>query len=278
MAEVATSVLHNVGNVLNSINVGASLMSDRLATSQGPKVKRVADLLRTHQGDLAGLFSSQPGQLLPEYLEKLSAELAAEKSELREQLKRLHGNIDHIRRVIEMQQGHARKALFLEPVSPIELVEDALRINETGLMRDEVEIIRDYQELPLSLFEKHKSLQILVNLVSNARHALAASPNRPRRLTVRVGASGERRLRIQVIDNGQGISAENLARIFNYGFTTRPDGHGFGLHSSALAAQDMGGTLKAHSEGPGLGAAFTLELPYEQGKTSPPAQAASSPG
>ena len=278
MAEVATSVLHNVGNVLNSINVGASLMSDRLATSQGPKVKRVADLLRTHQGDLAGLFSSQPGQLLPEYLEKLSAELAAEKSELREQLKRLHGNIDHIRRVIEMQQGHARKALFLEPVSPIELVEDALRINETGLMRDEVEIIRDYQELPLSLFEKHKSLQILVNLVSNARHALAASPNRPRRLTVRVGASGEKRLRIQVIDNGQGISAENLARIFNYGFTTRPDGHGFGLHSSALAAQDMGGTLKAHSEGPGLGAAFTLELPYEAGKTSPPAQAASSPG
>ncbi len=267
MAEVATSVLHNVGNVLNSINVGATLMSDRLMASRSPRVKQVADLLRTHQADPAGFFSSRQGQLLPDFLEKLSEELAAEKSELQEHVKALRDNIEHIRHIIEMQQGHARKALYLEPISPIELVENALRIHEVSLRQAQVEIVREYQELPLSLLEKHKSLQILVNLLSNARHALAASPNQPRRLTVRVHASGENRLRIQVIDNGHGISAENLSRIFNYGFTTRADGHGFGLHSSALAAQDMGGALTAHSDGPGQGASFTLELPYEPGKT-----------
>jgi PAS domain S-box-containing protein len=267
MAEVATSVLHNVGNVLNSINVGASLMSDRLMASRISGVKGVSELLRTHQADLASFFRSQQGQLLPEYLEQLSEALAAERSELQKHLKALRDNIEHIRHIIVMQQGYARRAMFLEPVSPVELVEDALRINETSLRHEQVEIVREYQELPLSLFEKHKSLQILVNLVSNARHALAASPSRPRRLTVRVNASGENRLRIQVIDNGQGISSENLSRIFNYGFTTRADGHGFGLHSSALAAQDMGGTLTVHSDGPGQGATFTLELPYEPRKT-----------
>jgi signal transduction histidine kinase len=59
-----------------------------------------------------------------------------------------------------------------------------------------------------------------------------------------------------------GIAPEMLTRIFQYGFTTRQEGHGFGLHSSALAAQEMGGTLTVHSEGPGHGATFILELPY----------------
>jgi two-component system NtrC family sensor kinase len=58
-----------------------------------------------------------------------------------------------------------------------------------------------------------------------------------------------------------GIAPENLTRIFSHGFTTRTDGHGFGLHSAALAAQQMGGRLTAQSDGPGRGATFTLELP-----------------
>jgi two-component system, LuxR family, sensor kinase FixL len=76
----------------------------------------------------------------------------------------------------------------------------------------------------------------------------------------RVGA----RLRITVADNGVGVAPESFSRLFTQGFTTKKEGHGFGLHSSALAAEEMGGTLTCVSEGPGRGAAFTLELPLDE--------------
>ena len=60
------------------------------------------------------------------------------------------------------------------------------------------------------------------------------------------------------------IPAASLGRIFTLGFTTRKDGHGFGLHSAALAAAEMGGSLVAESDGLGQGATFTLELPMAE--------------
>jgi len=108
--------------------------------------------------------------------------------------------------------------------------------------------------------ERHKILQILINLLRNSKNACSESDRADKRLTVRV-ANGEGRIKISVLDNGLGIPPENLARIFNHGFTTRQDGHGFGLHSSALAAKEIGGSLTVQSDGPGQGAAFTLELP-----------------
>jgi signal transduction histidine kinase len=104
-------------------------------------------------------------------------------------------------------------------------------------------------------------LQILVNLIHNAKYALDASGRADRQLTVRVGLARENWLEVKVADNGIGIPAENLTRIFSLGFTTRKGGHGFGLHSGANAAKEMGGTLQAQSDGAGKGAQFTLELP-----------------
>jgi signal transduction histidine kinase len=141
-----------------------------------------------------------------------------------------------------------------------DLVEDSLRLNDAAMSRHDVEVIREFEPVPLMNLEKHKLLQIMVNLLRNAKYACQDSGRTDKRLTVRV-ANGEDRIRISVIDNGVGIPAENLTRIFNHGFTTRKDGHGFGLHSGALAAQEMGGSLTVHSDGPGQGAAFTLELP-----------------
>ena len=77
-------------------------------------------------------------------------------------------------------------------------------------------------------------------------------------------ANGCGRVKISVMDNGVGIPCENLTRIFRFGFTTRKNGHGFGLHSGALAAHELGGALRAHSDGLGQGATFTLELPLSQ--------------
>jgi signal transduction histidine kinase len=133
-------------------------------------------------------------------------------------------------------------------------------MNEAALSRHEVEVIREFGNVPPLNVEKHKILQILVNLLRNAKYACDDSERADKRLTVRV-ANGGSRIKVSVIDNGVGIAPENLTRIFNYGFTTRKGGHGFGLHGGALAAKEMGGSLTAHSDGPGQGAEFTLELP-----------------
>ena len=135
-----------------------------------------------------------------------------------------------------------------------------MRMNEGALSRHGVEVVREFESVPPMNVEKHKILQILVNLVRNAKYACDESGRADKRLTVRV-ANGDGRVKISVIDNGIGIPPENLTRIFNHGFTTRKGGHGFGLHSGALAAKEMGGSLTVHSGGLGQGAAFTLELP-----------------
>ncbi|MFY0573228.1 ATP-binding protein [Cystobacter fuscus] len=111
--------------------------------------------------------------------------------------------------------------------------------------------------------DKHKVLMILVNLISNARYAMESVPQGHRLLVLTLDTLVEGRLRVAVTDNGVGIAEDMLTCIFQHGFTTREGGHGFGLHASALAAQELGGSLVAQSEGPGRGATFILELPYQ---------------
>jgi C4-dicarboxylate-specific signal transduction histidine kinase len=142
------------------------------------------------------------------------------------------------------------------------LVEDALRINASGLTRHQVKVVRELAPLPPVLTDKHKALMILVNVISNAQYAMDGVPPGERLLTVRLAHTEDHRIRIELRDNGMGIAPEMLTRIFQFGFTTREEGHGFGLHASALAAQELGGSLTAHSEGSGRGATFTLEIPY----------------
>ncbi len=261
MAEVATSVLHNVGNVLNSVNVSTGLVVESVKHSRASSLTRVVELLQEHAHDL-GTFITQDsrGQHVPAHLAQLAEHLRFEQEANVRELGLLRRNVDHIKEIVAMQQSYASFGGVKEMVSVAHLVEDSLRINEGGMNRHEVEVIREFQEVPLLNVEKHKVLQILVNLLRNAKHACDDSGRTDKRLTVRV-ANGNGRVKISVIDNGIGIPPENLTRIFNHGFTTRKHGHGFGLHSAALAANEMGGSLTVQSEGAGKGAAFTLELP-----------------
>ena len=262
MAEVATSVLHNVGNVLNSVNTSASMVTNCLKTSKADGVSRVVELLEGNRGNLAQ-FLSTAGRLdqVINFLKSLDQRLAFERKTALNELQELNTNIEHIKEIVVMQQSYARISGVTEKVKPTDLVEDALRMNAGALDRHGVQLVREYDpELPEIIVEKHKVLQILVNLIRNAKYACDDSGREDKKLTVRV-ANGDNRLRIAVVDNGVGVPRENLTRIFSHGFTTRKNGHGFGLHSSALAAQEMGGSLNVWSDGPGQGAVFTLELP-----------------
>jgi PAS domain S-box-containing protein len=262
MAEVATSVLHNVGNVLNSVNVSSSLICDKVRTSKVGNLAKAVALLRAHEKDLAGFLANDPkGRQLPGYLGGLADYLAAEQKDTLHEAKLLAGYVDHIKEIIAMQQSYARVMGVVESMPVVDLVEDALRLNAGAMERHHVQVVREYFEVPPILVDKHKVLQILVNLIRNAKYALEDRGHTDKRMILQVGQSGNNMVKISVIDNGIGIPPKNLTRIFEHGFTTRKEGHGFGLHNGALVASELGGSLTAHSDGLGTGATFTLELP-----------------
>ena len=263
MAEVATSVLHNVGNVLNSVNVSTSLIADKFRNSKISNIEKLAELLREHDNDLGNFVTNDPrGQKLPEYLAKLAGYLTMEHENILAEIGSLVNNIVHIKEIVAMQQGYATALGVLEPLKAVDLVEDALSMNSGAVERHHIKVVREFSETPKVVTDKHKVLQILINLIRNSKYACDDSSRKDKQITLQV-RNGGGRIKISVIDNGIGIPRENLTRIFNHGFTTRKDGHGFGLHSGAIAAKELGGTLTAFSEGIGHGATFTLELPAD---------------
>jgi PAS domain S-box-containing protein len=269
MAEVATAVLHNVGNVLNSVNISASLVADKVMNSKTAKLAKAADLLREHTADLPAFLTNDPkGSKLPAYLATLADCLAAEQNEILAEIASLCANIEHIKEIVAMQQAYAKVAGLQENLQATDLIEDALRLNAGAVERHHVQIIREYAETPSLLVDKHKVLQIMVNLIRNAKYALEDRSPEDKRVILRTELGENDTVKISVIDNGVGIAPENLNRIFEHGFTTRQTGHGFALHSGALAARQMGGSLTCHSDGPGQGAAFTLELPLRPPETA----------
>jgi signal transduction histidine kinase len=261
MAEVATNVLHNVGNVLNSVNVSAETVAGKIRHFRIASLKNVAQLLREHEHHLPDFLTQDArGRELPGYLVQLAENLAEPQKAILEEVKYLQSNIEHIKQIVSMQQDHARAAGVLEMLEVEEIIEDAINISSSSLTRHGVALVRDYKAVPPLLLDRHKVLPILVNLLSNAKHAFDEAGT-DKRLTIRLTSGDGDSVVIKVIDNGAGIAPCNLTRIFQHGFTTKKDGHGFGLHSGALAAREMGGKLLAASDGIGLGAVFTLELP-----------------
>lgn len=262
MAEVATGVLHNVGNVLNSVNVSTTLIKEKLRASEVDTLVELNAMFQGHRSDLAAFLAEDPvGRELLPFLDQLTAQLRDEHDLLRREQDQLTTNIQHIKEIVNMQQNYARVSGYLELVAPASLVEDALRLNAASLLRKQVQVTRAFADLDPVLLDKHRVMQILVNLIQNAGHALEQAGGEDRRLTVSIARPDPGRVSLAIADNGIGIVQENLTRIFSHGFSTKLAGHGFGLHSGALAAKAMGGSLTVRSEGAGRGATFTLELP-----------------
>lgn len=263
MAEVATSILHNVGNVLTSIHVAATMVQDGLERSRAADLCEMAELLLAQGASLGDfMMNDERGKIVPAYLQALGQQLAAETEAALEHMATLRKSLEHVDSAVAMQQKFARVASLRETVSVVDLVEDSLRLSTSAFNRHGIELRREFHPMPAITVDKHKVLQILVNLIHNAMNACNESDNKHKALTLRI-EGGQPMIRISVIDNGVGIAPENMGRLFTHGFTTRPKGHGFGLHSGAIAARELGGSLRAESEGAGKGAAFILELPRD---------------
>lgn len=261
MAEVATSVLHNVGNVLNSVNVSADVVISTLRATPISGLNRAVSLMEEHPDDLGAFIDRDPrGKLLPTYLAELAKQLSGDQEKALQEIGSLKSNIAHIKEIVAMQQRYARLGGTTESIDLTQLVDESLRINQSGFERHTITVVKEFERIPPVTVDKHKVLQILVNLIRNAKDACEATGDVMKRVTVRVARCAQG-VQVAVTDTGVGIAPENMIRIFNHGFTTKKSGHGFGLHSGALAAKELGGQLRAHSDGPGSGATFVLELP-----------------
>jgi signal transduction histidine kinase len=276
-AEVASSVLHNVGNVLNSVNVSTSLIRDHLGRLSSSNLDQAAQMIREHADDLGHfLTADEKGRHFPRYLSEVSQYLSHEQNYLLKEINGLAQNVEHINEIVSMQQNYANVSGVHEKVAVSEIVEGGITMNAGAFSRHGITVVREYELVDLMTVDKHKVLQILVNLLRNAKYACDERGMSGKQVTVRIKRAGKEQVRVEIADNGVGIVPENLTRIFSHGFTTRKHGHGFGLHSSALAARELGGTLTVQSGGAGRGATFILEMPLNPVK--PPEAKSAKPG
>ena len=266
MAEVASDVLHNVGNVLNSLNVSAGLIAQHVRDMPIQDVNRASSLLEAHQDDL-GTFLTQDskGQRIPGFLMQLGIHLRDQHAQTCEDLDTLIGQIEHVKDIIATQHDIARTSSIHEPIILKDLIEAALATHSSELEKNQIALTRDYEDLPQMITDKQIVNQIVANLIANAMEAIRQQGQGPHRLTVRIQLDAEQdnAISLQVIDTGIGIPPANLHRIFAQSLASDSGKQGSGLHSNANAAKKLGGSLTAHSDGSGSGATFTLELPVK---------------
>lgn len=267
VAQVTTGVLHNIGNALTSVKISLEVLDASRVGGHLDRIARIGRMLAEHKGDLEQFLLRDPrGSKVTEYLVALAPELERSRDALRADLERSRERVEHIVRILRAYQEHGRAALDYEEVRVDELVAFALEVALSSTRRARYEVRCDLASMPPIRIDKHRTLQILINLVRNAADAIDEVREAGGTIHIVASRPEERTVAFAVVDDGVGIAVEDLERIFNHGFTTKSrEASGFGLHTSANAASEMGGSLTVHSDGRGKGARFLLELPFHEG-------------
>ena len=272
MADVASTVLHNVGNVLTSVTVGANMVESIVDQSSVILVNRMAELIKAHDQDLGTYLTEDPkGKRIPPSLEKLGTHLIEEQRTVLKEMKGLVRNIHHMKQIIASHQTMAKSAGQAEQISLADVLSHAMELSFQPGDEKWITIRPDYQQAPTVLVDQHQLLQILVNLLRNAKQAMRqqVQDSHELNLSVKYQDHDESPVVMTIQDSGIGIAPEHLSKMFTRGFTTKTDGNGIGLHSSILAIQNMGGSMHVQSEGVGRGATFTLTFPVQKVAVSP---------
>lgn len=263
MADIATSTLHNIGNILNSINTSIGVISEKITHSEMDTLTELAKLFEKHNNDFNNfILEDSRGKNIPKFLPVIIHAVENERTLVASEIDELTKNVEHIRNIITVQQTMSTAIGLTEEVSIESLLEDALKLGKTSYEKVGIKVIRRYNPIQKVVIDKVKLLQVIVNLIKNAVDALLESPSSTKKLIVEISEKNKENFIIKIIDSGIGITADNLNKIFTYGFTTKKNGHGFGLHSSANAVREMKGELFVESDGKEKGTTFTLILPY----------------
>ena len=265
MAEIASNVLHNMGNALTGINIGLEHLQEEVLATRVDLLLRSSDLLQQHADDLAAFLTmDRRGKLIPTMIDKVSTHLNDGRERVLHHLEVLQDKVIQLNTVLHMQNKYATASQRLtESCLANEIIDDALQICAAALSQNRIAVRRQYTALEPIKLERHRILQILINLISNAVHAMMElAPEHKRVLTVRVGQSSDSCI-FEVEDTGAGVDEDIRHKIFTFGFTTRPNRHGIGLHASATDAQAMSGSLHLDLSGEEGGARFVLTLPRD---------------
>jgi signal transduction histidine kinase len=262
MADVATSVLHNIGNVLNSVNVLVTVLTEILEKSELRNFEKTVQIMNNNKSVLGSFFGNHPqGKHLLEFLNILSQAWVKDQKSMLSNLSILNEHIAHIKNIISAQQSISGSKGMIETANLSTLLEDALMMAMASEAdKHEIEIIRRYDYSKPFLVDKTKLSQILVNLIQNARDAINENSANGKKMFIHSFCK-DNDVYIEIRDSGVGIEKNKQTQIFSHGFTTKKEGHGFGLHMSALASKEMGGDLQVKSEGVGMGATFIVKLP-----------------
>jgi signal transduction histidine kinase len=267
MAEIATSVLHNIGNILNSINVSVSLIKNNLQEDEAINLREALHMLLDHKGELdMYLIQDAKGKLLPEYILKAIEFIVDEHTNASIEISRLNTLVSHMKEIINTQNIISGVSAVLEHVSLDEVIDTAIMFNKDELIKNNVEIAKNYLINPKIFSDKNMLTQIFTNLIQNAKDAIIdlRGPH-PKKITLTINLTDDKDyIKVMVTDTGVGIAKENIKNVFKFGFTTKEKGHGFGLHSSCLLIKALGGKISVDSEGKGCGATFSLILPYKK--------------
>ncbi len=266
MKEMAIGVVHNIGNVLNSVIISSEEILRQLENSNVKKILKANKLLQDNMDHVQDFLTRDPrGQLLPEYYLKVGDEVEKEMELFKSEAMLLKEKIELIKSIVDTQKIYTLAPVrqFYEPINLINTVEDVLKIESINLSKNDIQIKRKYHHddnLEINA-DKHKVLNILLNLIKNAIDALSANDPANREIIISIDSGGTNTCHINIADNGEGIVQENLQRIFQFGFTTKENGHGFGLHTCANFMSEMEGRIEAKSDGTGTGATFCLCFP-----------------
>lgn len=268
MTELATSILHNIGNVLNSVNVSVELIKEKINKPYIPHLAAVSSMLQENIANLAHYLSEdEKGKILPGYLMALIKKINVEYDKINKEVEYLAEQINHIGDIVAMQESVSGVSGIAEKLFLPDIVDTAISICKNSLEKHDITIQQEVKNTSPVISDKAKLLQIIINLIQNAKDALTDSKHSVLNRTIKIKIELNpltSQVELIISDNGIGIAAENLGKVFTFGFTTKSHGHGFGLHASALAAKELGGSLHVQSKGFGHGAEFTLTLPLKQ--------------
>jgi len=267
MADMATGVLHNIGNILNSVNLASEEIHRISGSSKITGLLKARDMLLKNCDNMDEFLTRDArGKKLPEYFIKMSKVLNTEISSIQKESRELIAKTTMMKEVISTQQTYARSGFHNEQLNLPELVEDALKIQNASLKKWGVKLNTQFADTPACTGQKSKLLQVITNLIKNAKEAMNDNDqfNRPKEMLIETGMANDTAVYLKIKDNGCGINEEQLTKIFNHGFTTKKTGHGFGLHTCANAMTEMKGALKVDSKGIQKGACFTVTLPVNK--------------
>ena len=272
--EVVDTILHNIGNAINSVAVGVNSVYEQLASDElSSRLTALANALQAHQEDLGEYITNHPqGQQVLPFIQALASDLSEVDHELKETTRRVRERTSHIVDIIRTQKSHGSEQDMRKDINLAEAFSSAIKVLHDSIAKRDIQIEIDCEDaLEEIRMQESQFHQMIINLVKNSIEAIDELEELDEVPFIRVRAESDADwLRIDVTDNGIGLDTDQSREIFSAGYTTKQKGTGLGLHSSANFVIATGGKISASSDGYRKGTTIHIVFPCSRISAPPP--------